>query len=220
MLSVRPPGQAARSWKDFLIQIATVAVGLLIALSLQAGAEWLHWRGEVARGRERLRQEILFDEQVYVHRVDVASCVEANLTVLKRIVADLQAKKRVEAVTDYPSPQNGPIRREVWSSLNAAQIAVHFPPDELEKYNQFYANITDAEYFMDRESRDWAQIHLLQGEVNGLSPQEINTLRIALRDAEEMGSVVTKISKRQIDAGRSLGIEPPQEDAKWRVECH
>ena len=71
MLDVHPPHQATHSWKDFFIHIATIVVGLIIAVGLEQSVEaWRHHR-EAAELREQLHgesEQILFDAK----RTDVA----------------------------------------------------------------------------------------------------------------------------------------------------
>jgi hypothetical protein len=42
MLDVHPPHQAAHTWKDFFIHIATICIGLLIAIGLEQTVEAIH----------------------------------------------------------------------------------------------------------------------------------------------------------------------------------
>jgi hypothetical protein len=42
MLDVHLPHQAARSWKDFFVHIATICVGVLIAVALEQTVEAVH----------------------------------------------------------------------------------------------------------------------------------------------------------------------------------
>ena len=211
--------KAAHSIREFLIEIGTIICGILIALGLEQGVEWFHWRGEVAAGREHLREEIAFNERVYVHRFDVAACVKQNLGDLKSVVAKLEGRKPVSAIPEFQSPGNGPIRHEIWNSLNAAQVLVHFPKDELTKYSEFYQYIRDAEYFMDRESRAWRQLHLLEGDPGQLTRQDISALRVALGDSEEMSNGLAEVAQTQVDLGRELGIAIPKPDPSRRREC-
>lgn len=51
MLDVHPPHEAAHSWKDFLIHISTIVIGLLIAVGLEQTVEWIHHRHQVAETR-------------------------------------------------------------------------------------------------------------------------------------------------------------------------
>jgi hypothetical protein len=206
------------SWREFLSEIGVIVCGVLIALALEQAVEWFHWQSEVRLGREHLREEIAFNERVYLHRVDVAPCVARNLASLKGVIDQVRAHKPAGSVPEFISPENGPIRHEIWNSLSAAQVLVHFPKDELSKYSQFYQYIQDDEYAMDRESRAWRQLHLLEGDPNTLSAQDISNLRVAVGDAQEMSAEVGVISRTQVDVGRALGLYL-KPDPSWRNEC-
>lgn len=57
MLDVHPPEHAAHSWRDFLIHIATIVIGLLIAVGLEQSVEWIHHRQELRETRRSLALE-------------------------------------------------------------------------------------------------------------------------------------------------------------------
>src|SRR6267378_75685 len=57
MLDVHPAHHAASTWRDFFIHIATIVLGLLIAVCLEQTVEYFHHRREVAEVREELRGE-------------------------------------------------------------------------------------------------------------------------------------------------------------------
>ena len=57
MLEVHPAHHAASSWKEFFIHIATIVLGLLIAVGLEQAVEHFHHRREVTEVREELRGE-------------------------------------------------------------------------------------------------------------------------------------------------------------------
>jgi hypothetical protein len=57
MLEVHPAHHAASSWKEFFIHIATIVLGLLIAVGLEQTVEYFRHRREVAEVREELRGE-------------------------------------------------------------------------------------------------------------------------------------------------------------------
>ena len=57
MLDVHPAHHAATTWRDFFIHIATIVLGLLIAIGLEQTVEYFHHRREVADVREELRGE-------------------------------------------------------------------------------------------------------------------------------------------------------------------
>jgi hypothetical protein len=57
MLDVHPPHEAAHTWKDFFIHIATIVVGLLIAVGLEQIVEHIHQHYELRELRESLDRE-------------------------------------------------------------------------------------------------------------------------------------------------------------------
>jgi len=57
MLDVHPPHHPTHTWKDFFIHIATITVGLLIAVGLEQTVERLHQRYQLRETREALQRE-------------------------------------------------------------------------------------------------------------------------------------------------------------------
>jgi hypothetical protein len=57
MLDVHPPHHAAHSWRDFFIHIATIVIGLLVAIGLEQTVEHFHHRHLAGEARELLRVE-------------------------------------------------------------------------------------------------------------------------------------------------------------------
>jgi len=57
MLDVHPPHHPTHSWKDFFVHIATICVGLLIAIGLEQAVEHLHRAREAHELRESLARE-------------------------------------------------------------------------------------------------------------------------------------------------------------------
>jgi hypothetical protein len=82
MLDVHPPHHPAHSWRDFFIHIATIVVGLLIAVGLEQTVEALHHRHQ----RQEARNGIVADAQLFLHDVD--DLIAAN----DQQVADLNAR--------------------------------------------------------------------------------------------------------------------------------
>jgi hypothetical protein len=57
MLDVHPPPHAAHGWRDFFVHIATIVIGLLIALGLEQTAESIHHRHQVREARDAIVEE-------------------------------------------------------------------------------------------------------------------------------------------------------------------
>ncbi len=77
MLDVHPPTHATHTWRDFFIHIATIVVGLIIAVGLEQGVEYLHHRHQIKETREELRLEReknieIFSQMVSALHLEVA----------------------------------------------------------------------------------------------------------------------------------------------------
>ena len=57
MLDVHPPHHAATTWRDFFIHIATIVIGLLIAIALEQTVEFIHHRHQRHQLQEDLHNE-------------------------------------------------------------------------------------------------------------------------------------------------------------------
>src|SRR5271163_3820559 len=58
VIDVHPPHEPIHGWRDFLLHLLTITIGLLIALSLEGCVEWQHHRHLVHEAEASLRTEI------------------------------------------------------------------------------------------------------------------------------------------------------------------
>lgn len=130
MLDVHAPHEATHTWKDFLIHIATIVVGLLIAIGLEQTVEYVHERHQL----QELRQGALDDARLYLHDVDQLRTVNAQqigeLTVRIEQVRQALARHKTPPAPVYkPVPDTNTIRL---GNLDAAKASglVHLLSEE------------------------------------------------------------------------------------------
>jgi hypothetical protein len=80
-MDVHPPHQPIRSWKDFLLHLLTITIGLFIALTLEASIESIHHRHLVREAHRNLRQEIQANHALYATNLQR---LQGNRTQLQR----------------------------------------------------------------------------------------------------------------------------------------
>jgi hypothetical protein len=100
MLDVHAPHEAVRGWRDFFTHIATITIGLLIALALEAGIEALHHRHIVREARETIREEVQENQQLLA---DDLRYLNANSNTLRENIAALTQLK--EHPKQSPAPK-------------------------------------------------------------------------------------------------------------------
>jgi hypothetical protein len=79
MLDVHPPHATAHSCKDFFVHIATISVGLLIAIGLEQTVEWLHHRHQLREAREQLAMELQDNRAILERDLNQTQKAESEL---------------------------------------------------------------------------------------------------------------------------------------------
>lgn len=79
MLDVHPAPHAAHSWREFLIHIATIAIGLLLALALEQTVELVHHHHQRDQLEAALHQESLTNRRLIQYNIDSVDQVRRNI---------------------------------------------------------------------------------------------------------------------------------------------
>jgi hypothetical protein len=111
MLDVHPPHAAAHSWRDIFIHLATITIGLFIALSLEGGVEWVHHRHLVAEARENIRTEITANQKLLAEDVKAIRADE------RQMQSDMD---NLRALSENPKAHESITLAWSWSSLSGS----------------------------------------------------------------------------------------------------
>jgi hypothetical protein len=76
MLDVHPPHAPTHTWRDFLLHIATIVVGLLIAIGLEQTVEFFHHRHQLHQLHQDLHAESL--RNLHIALADIDDSEEAH----------------------------------------------------------------------------------------------------------------------------------------------
>lgn len=87
MREIHPAAHVAHGWREFLVHIATIAIGLLLALGLEKLGEYLHYRNQLASARIELAAEAehnlkIIDDNLKEAR-RMADAMDSNLKVVR-----------------------------------------------------------------------------------------------------------------------------------------
>ena len=137
MLDVHPPHNTPHTWRDFFIHIATIAVGLLIAVGLEQTVEAIHHQHQRTELRETLDRE---SHQIVKDAGEATSTMDRNiewLTARSLLVREAvwtghpipPAQPRQKLLFDYP---DDPLWREAKSSGLTALLST----DERSAYSE------------------------------------------------------------------------------------
>ncbi|MDE1161440.1 MAG: hypothetical protein PW792_05770 [Acidobacteriaceae bacterium] len=78
-MEVHPPEHGIHSWRDFLVHMGTITLGLLIAIGLEQSAEWFHHREQRNRLIEQMRVEADTNVLICRHVIDLRLRPESQI---------------------------------------------------------------------------------------------------------------------------------------------
>ena len=90
MLDIHAPHEALHTWKDFFIHIATIVIGLFIAVGLEQTVELVHHRDVREQLEEQMRQVLAGDVQSDAVSLKTLADLRAYLSQLRSAITDSQ----------------------------------------------------------------------------------------------------------------------------------
>jgi hypothetical protein len=157
MLDVHAPHAGIHTWSDFLIHIATIVIGLLIAVGLEQTVEYLHHRDQVAEIRESLSLERRFNINRFAvigdefHRF--VPKLETNLAVFQYLRSHPNAP-----TADWPRKldwlsMNLSFLDTAWITAQQSTIIQYMPRAEVKRDAELYRRLRDASATIDDAQR-------------------------------------------------------------------
>jgi hypothetical protein len=155
MLDVHPPNEPVYRWRDFFIHLATITIGLLIALSLEGCVEWQHHRHLVHEAEKGLRGEIKSNAGLLpgviedLHREQAV--LKNDVAVLNRIIANPRVVNREDMTINYKIRSFNNVS---WKTSQTTGALSYMPYAEAHEYSDIYDQQNDIEAAQHQGVRD------------------------------------------------------------------
>jgi hypothetical protein len=205
MLDVHAPHEVVRTWKDFFIHIAAIAVGLLIAIGLEQTVEYFHHRHQVAETREALRVEreqnhLRLADQTTEFRVRVP-IIQTNLAVFHYLRMHPGAAEK-----DLPGKVNwhnlgSPFIDYVWQTAQQTGVTAFMAQGEVRRNAELYRRLRTCteSYAAFRVANSEARAYTVDdADLSHLTPiqieEQIRLTRILLNRLYRYGADLRNLS--------------------------
>ena len=160
MLDVHPPHEPVHGWRDFLLHLFTITVGLLIALSLEGCVEWRHHRHLVHEAEASLNAEIRNNaESLKETSADIKKSQEAlkhDVVVLNYILKSGKAPE--QSSMDISFHIRG-FESLSWKTAQSTGALAYMPYSMAQEYSDIY-DTQDAVYSIQQQAARDAVISL------------------------------------------------------------
>jgi hypothetical protein len=146
VLDVHPPHEPVHGWRDFLLHLFTITIGLLIALSLEGFVEWQHHRHLVHEAEASLHDEIqnnarsMADNLADLHNQQAA--LKHDVSVLKYIIKNHKVPKSDNMSITYHIRSFDDVS---WKTAQSTTALSYMPYNQAQEYADIYN--TQSELF-------------------------------------------------------------------------
>ena len=139
MLDVHPPDHSLHGWRDFLVHLATITIGLLIALSLEGCVEWQHHRHLVHEAEASLRGEIQRNAAGLQETLDDVrkeqEVLQQDVAVLKRIIANPKVPNKEDMEINFHLKSFDDVS---WKTAQSTGAFSYMPYERAQEYSAIY----------------------------------------------------------------------------------
>jgi hypothetical protein len=211
MLDVHPAHHAASTWRDFFIHIATIVLGLLIAIGLEQTVEWTHHRHIVHEARENLRLEIEHNQQLMVedrrYLDSNRNTMLDNIAILQQLKAN---PKQAHKPLHFPWGWSGP-STTAWNTARDTGALALMPYDVVNGYSGLYSQQQSVQSQADTYvlNQTHASIAIVGNEAaTNLNPDQIDDLikgcATSVKDIELLESFMKGLEENYTSALKDL----------------
>jgi hypothetical protein len=180
MLDIHAPHATVHGWRDFFIHIATIVIGLCIAVGIEQTVEFFRHRHELTGTRDALRLEReenrkhFAEETVNWRRATAA--VKNNLLVLRYLQQHPHTpQEKLPGVLDW-GQNNSRFTHAVWDVAQQTAVTSLMTREEVTEYSQLYKRL---QLIGEGDGRVWAamndaqQYNLTDYDPTHLSPDQL-----------------------------------------------
>jgi hypothetical protein len=203
-----------RGWREFVKEVATIVLGVLIAIGAEQVVERLHWAHEVRSARAAIAAEMGRSNGHLAYRLAAEPCIARRLDALESVIERTARRDPVPRLGVIIPDIGNALNDNVWANYRAAQTLPHFDDKEQAQLSAYYLQINSLRQFLLDETNTWEVLRVLQGDPSRLGPVDIAGLRVALQHARFDNQLIAVIAADELDTSKRLNIGSVAPDAE------
>jgi hypothetical protein len=211
-MEIHPP-HAIHSTKDFLLQLLTITIGILIALMLDGVVEWVHHRQLVHEAEANLGTEVRENQVEISKGMPELHTSEQQLKQMVELVHQLQ-QNRASAVNNVTFNWTlDELHSTSWNTASATGAISYMDYAEVKRYTRMYdlqqRFMTVQNKAFDSVMQVYGLRTLLQKDMKRVSDSELTdaerVLGLALANAEAVESVESALNEEYAKSSQERG---------------
>ena len=199
--------KALHNWRDFLKEIGTIIVGILLALAFEAVVGWARTGRDLRQAREALRAELGQDAANLKAMAAEARCADARLKLLE----DWGAGKVKIDSANLASMENRPLfyslQASAWDVTKSGAVAARMPVRERLAYASVYDSISNQMVHIIDERHAWDLLARYAGR-SSLDAAEAKALTADIASVRIQDAGLRFNTPDLLDEIAKLGVKP------------
>jgi len=200
------------NWREFLTEVGTIVLGVLIALGAEQAVDWMHWRSEVAQAQEFIATEMAINMRNGIERVRREHCLEQTIDAVAQILDTASHTGTLPAVGQLAGPPSRVWNSTVWNSVIASQASSHFSRQQLADLGRSYEQIQRLNENNTEEMVAWSNLDAIVGSGRRFDPSSEAALRSALSQVRWYNRILALGSGQMVARVQQLNLPFSQND--------
>lgn len=206
-MKVHPP-RSIDSWREFLIEIAIIVIGVALALAAEEALSDYHTGKEVAVVQESLNDELADSQYAALERIKHADC---QAQIVERLDS-LAHGPGGGPIGDIPA---APVRlwgSAAWDAAIASGIVEEMEHDERHAYAVLFSVVRTMKEWNNRERELWAIVRSY-ARTPPANPEARHRFAEAVSQLRSLTSIMALAARQFVDTARPLKLELSPADA-------
>jgi hypothetical protein len=199
MLDVHAPHETIHTWKDFLIHLTTIVIGLLIAVGLEQTVEYFHHRHQVAEMRKAL------DVERRINANEFGILTEDFHRVIPKLQANIAVYKYLQLHPGAPPEQwpgrlswvsiSGFFFDSAWKTAQQSDVLQYMPRAEVLRQSELYARLY-------RLNQSYQELTAAKDEATTLSIHEPDLAKLSPAQIDRQIDLTAIVLRREASVAR------------------
>ena len=208
-MDIHPPHGPITSWREFLVHLLTIIIGILIALGLEGFVEWRHHRALAHEASSNITEEIHANAaELQTTQKDVRTSDE-QLQQIVALIHRMEVDHRFKPTGVAFSWTTGELHQTNWTAANSTGALGYMDYDQVNRYTRVYDL---QQEFMTLQQRAMQSAVSVQGLATLLSRDTKTISGAELSEAERTVGLALANTRALEQVGEAL----QQQYAKFR----
>jgi hypothetical protein len=210
-MDIHPP-HAIRSWKDFLMALLTVFIGILLALGLEGLLTWQHHRALVREARANLALEIQANKETMGTYLQEIHKRQEELHAIVSAMRELERTKKLSVNHLEYGYDAHSLYSAAWHAATASGGVTYMRYNELKQYTDVYDT---QQLFQTLESQGFNTVteitpgmQLLYKDLKTVPVERFEELERQANKALWIMQMLEAVAKASIDAYGKVSPQP------------